>query len=174
MESYFNGVWKDSSLEKYKYSGYSLVEYVNNQNPSSVLDIGCGYNRFKNKIQNLTGIDPYNDAADIKVSVEDYNSVPYDMVLCLGSINFGDEKIIDKQIEKIHTMFRREAIFRVNPGIPHDWADYGDIEWYPWSLDKIHSIATKYDYWIKKLCAEYTEQGHMRYFFIYSRHETAL
>ena len=174
MESYFNGIWKDTSMSVYKHSGYTLVDYVNNQKPSSVLDIGCGYNRFKNKIHNLVGIDPYNDCADIKVSVEDYSTVPFDIVMCLGSINFGDEKIIDRQLEKIHTMFRREAIFRVNPGIPHDWADYGDIVWYNWTLDKIHSIATKYDYWIKKLCVEYTEQGHMRYFFIYSRHETAL
>tara|TARA_R100001460_G_scaffold47321_1_gene85058 strand:- start:1334 stop:1858 length:525 start_codon:yes stop_codon:yes gene_type:complete len=174
MESYFNGIWKDTSMDGYKHSGYSLVDYVNNQKPSSVLDIGCGYNRFKNKIDNLIGIDPYNDCADIKVSIEDYNTAPFEIVMCLGSINFGDEKTIDKQIEKIHTMFRKEAIFRVNPGIPHDWADYGDIVWYPWTLDKIHSIAAKYDYWIKKLHAEYTEQGHMRYFFVYSRYETAL
>mgnify|MGYP005687761725 FL=1 len=161
-------------MDGYKHSGYALIDYVNNQKPSSVLDIGCGYNRFKNKINNLIGIDPYNDCADIKVSIEDYSTVPFDIVMCLGSINFGDEKIIDRQLEKIHTMFRREAIFRVNPGIPHDWADYGNIVWYNWTLDKIHSIATKYDYWIKKLCVEYTEHGHMRYFFIYSRHETAL
>ena len=83
-------------MDGYKHSGYSLVDYVNNQKPSSVLDIGCGYNRFKNKIDNLIGIDPYNDCADIKVSIEDYNTAPFDMVLCLGSINFGDEKTIDK------------------------------------------------------------------------------
>ena len=173
MESYFNGIWKDTSMSVYKHSGYTLVDYVNNQKPSSVLDIGCGYNRFKNKIDNLIGIDPYNDCADIKVSIEDYNTAPFDMVLCLGSINFGDESNIDNQMSIIDKIFDREAIFRVNPGIPHDWADYGDIKWYPWSLDKIHSIATKYDYWIKKLHTEYTVQGHMRYFFIYSR-DTAL
>jgi hypothetical protein len=26
----------------------------------SVLDVGCGYNEFKGKINNLTGLDPYN------------------------------------------------------------------------------------------------------------------
>ena len=156
-------------MDGYKHSGYALVDYVNNQKPSSVLDIGCGYNRFKNKINNLIGIDPYNDCADIKVSIEDYNTVPFEIVMCLGSINFGDEKTIDKQIGKIHTMFRREAIFRVNPGIPHDWNDYGDIVWYPWTLDKIHSIATQYNYSIKKLMSEYTVQGHRRLFFIYTK-----
>jgi len=169
MESYFNGIWKDTSIECYEHSGYTLVDYINNQKPSSVLDIGCGYNRFKGKINNLLGIDPYNDAADIKVSIEDYNTVPYDIVMCLGSINFGDEKTIDNQLEKIHTIFRREAIFRVNPGIPHDWADYGDITWYPWSVDKINNIASRFDYTIKCLETEQTEQGHQRLFFIYTK-----
>ena len=174
MNSYFSGVWKDQNFENLRYSGYQLVDYVNNQKPSSVLDVGCGYNRFKGKIKNLTGIDPYNDAADIKVSIENYKSPPHDIALCLGSINFGDESVIDNQISIIDKIFDKEVIFRVNPGIPHDWADYGDIVWYPWTLDKIHSIATKYDYWIKKLNVEYTVQGHMRYFFIYSRYETGL
>ena len=174
MESYFNGIWKDTSMSVYKHSGYTLVDYVNNQKPSSVLDIGCGYNRFKGKIKNLIGIDPYNDAADIKVSLEDYKGPTSEIALCLGSINFGDEETIDHQIDVLHRLWRKEAIFRVNPGIPHDWADYGDIVWYPWTLDKIHSIAAKYNYWVKKLHAEYTVQGHMRYFFIYSRYETAL
>ena len=175
MESYFSGVWKDQNFKNLKYSGYQLVDYVNNQKPRSVLDIGCGYNRFKNKIHNLIGLDPYNKAADIQLPLEKIcTSTKYDMILALGSINFGDESVIDDQIDIIDKIFDREAIFRVNPGIPHDWADYGDIVWYPWTLDKIHSIATKYDYWIKKLHAEYTVQGHMRYFFVYSRHETAL
>ncbi len=175
MESYFSGVWKDQNFKNLKYSGYQLVDYVNNQKPRSVLDIGCGYNRFKNKIHNLIGLDPYNKAADIQLPLEKIcTSTKYDIILALGSINFGDESVIDDQIEIIDKIFDREAIFRVNPGIPHDWADYGDIVWYPWTLDKIHSIATKYDYWIKKLHAEYTVQGHMRYFFVYSRHETAL
>ena len=169
MESYFNGIWKDTSIECYEHSGYTLVDYINNQKPSSVLDIGCGYNRFKGKINNLLGIDPYNDAADIKVSIEDYNTVPYDIVMCLGSINFGDEKTIDNQLEKIHTIFRREAIFRVNPGIPHDWADYGDITWYPWSVDKINNIASRFDYTIKCLETEHVIQGHERLFFIYTK-----
>ena len=175
LESYFSGVWKDQDFENLKYSGYQLVDYVNNLKPRSVLDVGCGYNRFKNKIHKLIGVDPYNKAADIPLPLEKIcTTMKYDVVLALGSINFGDESVIDNQMDIIDKIFDREAIFRVNPGIPHDWADYGDIVWYPWTLDKIHSIAAKYDYWIKKLHAEYTEQGHMRYFFVYSRYETAL
>tara|TARA_Y100000741_G_scaffold65109_1_gene46730 strand:- start:465 stop:983 length:519 start_codon:yes stop_codon:yes gene_type:complete len=166
LETYFSGVWQDQNFKCLEYSGYQLVDYVNAQKPSSVLDVGCGYNRFKGKIKNLVGIDPYNDAADIKVSVENYISAPFEIALCLGSINFGD---VDHQLEKLHTLWRKEAIFRVNPGIPHAWADYGDVEWYPWSLDKIYDIAERYDYEIKQMEKEYTVQGDLRYFFIFAK-----
>ena len=166
LETYFSGVWQDQNFKCLEYSGYQLVDYVNAQKPSSVLDVGCGYNRFKGKIKNLVGIDPYNDAADIKVSVENYISAPFEIALCLGSINFGD---VDHQLEKLHTLWSKEAIFRVNPGIPHAWADYGDVEWYPWSLDKIYDIAERYDYEIKQMEKEYTVQGDLRYFFIFAK-----
>jgi len=72
MESYFNGIWKDTNYQFLKYSGYNLVDYINSKKPSSVLDVGCGYNRLKSLIPNLIGIDPFNDAADIKTSLEEY------------------------------------------------------------------------------------------------------
>jgi len=169
MDSYFNGIWKDTNYQYLEHSGYSLVDYVNSKKPSSVLDVGCGYNRLKGKINNLVGIDPFNDAADIKTSIEEYKSVPYDIALCLGSINFGDEKTIDNQIEKLHTLWRREAIFRVNPGIPHDWADYGDIVWYPWTKEKINNLASRFNYTVKCIETEYVKQGHERLFFVYTK-----
>ena len=79
LSEYFNGIWKDTNYEYLEHSGYSLVDYINNQKPSSVLDVGCGYNKLKDKIHNLVGIDPFNDAADIKVSIENYKSAPYDI-----------------------------------------------------------------------------------------------
>ena len=168
MESYFNGIWKDTNYQYLEHSGYSLVDYVNNQKPSSVLDVGCGYNRLKDKIHNLVGIDPFNDAADIKVSIEEYKSAPYDSALCLGSINFGDEKTIDNQIDKLHTLWRSKAIFRVNPGIPHaGWDDF--IEWYQWTPEKIYSIAERYKYGVECLKMEYTKEKNLRYFFIYTK-----
>jgi len=169
LSEYFSGIWQDQNFECLQYSGYQLVNYVNDQTPSSVIDIGCGYNRFKGKIKNLIGIDPYNDAADIKVSLEDYKGPTSEIALCLGSINFGDEETIDHQIDVLHRLWRKEAIFRVNPGIPHDWADYGDIEWYEWTPEKIYSIAERYKYGVECLKMEYTKQNNLRYFFIYTK-----
>ena len=168
MDSYFNGIWKDTNYEYLEHSGYSLVDYVNDQKPSSVLDVGCGYNKLKGKIHNLIGIDPYNDAADVKVSVENYKSAPYDIALCLGSINFGKEENINHQLDKLHLLWRRKAIFRVNPGIPHaSWDQF--IEWYPWTPKKIYSIAKQYKYDVECLKMEYTKEKDLRYFFIYTK-----
>ena len=172
MKSYFSGKWSDMSLDSYEWSGYRLVDEVNSQKPRSVLDVGCGFNRFKGKINNLMGIDPYNDYADIKVSLEDYKAGPVDIVLCLGSINFGDESVIDNQIEILHELWYKKAYFRVNPGLKHTWHDKGDwdgIVWYDWSRSKIDSIVDKYKYTLDRFEEELTIQGHRRYYFELSK-----
>ena len=170
MESYFSGKWKDQNFESLEYSGYQLVDYVNDQKPNSVLDIGCGYNKFKGKIHKLIGVDPYNNSAAIKLPLEELSTtMKFDIVLALGSINFGDESVIDNQMEIIDKLFRKEAIFRVNPGIPHDWADYGDIVWYPWSVEKINNIASRFNYTVKCIETEHVKQGHKRLFFVYTK-----
>lgn len=168
MESYFSGKWSDSSFDSYKWSGYRLVDEVNSHNPSLVLDVGCGFNRLKGKVNNLVGIDPYNDYADIKVSLEDYTGDPADIVLCLGSINFGDDYTIDRQMEILNNLWRKKAYFRVNPGIEHSWhdkADWDGIHWYNWTKDKINSICATYKYDLGRLEEEHTTQGHLRYYF---------
>jgi predicted nucleic acid-binding Zn-ribbon protein len=68
LNAYFSKIWQPD-MKKWKYSGLKLVDEVNALNPRSVLDVGCGYNEFKGKIRNLTGIDPYNDRADYKISI---------------------------------------------------------------------------------------------------------
>ena len=176
MESYFDGNnpwgWKDTSLDLYKWSGYRLVDEINSQKPRSVLDVGCGYNRFKGKINNLIGIDPYNDLADIKVSLEDYKAGPVDIVLCLGSINFGDENTIDNQMEILDELWYKKAYFRVNPGKEHTWhkkESWEGIVWYDWSRSKIDSIVDKYKYTLDRFEEELTTKGHKRYYFELSK-----
>ena len=56
LKNYFGKVWQ-AETKKFKYSGLAIIDEVNAMNPDNVIDIGCGYNEFKGKIQNLTGID---------------------------------------------------------------------------------------------------------------------
>lgn len=172
IESYFSGKWSDNSLDTYAFSGWSLIDKVNSLNPKKVLDVGCGFNRFKNKINNLIGIDPYNDAADFKISLEQYRGPIVDIVLCLGSINFGDENIINQQLEILDKLWTKKAFFRVNPGIPHTWCNQKDWEgiiWYTWSKKKIYDVANNYKYKIDLLEEEYTIQGDLRYYFEFTK-----
>ena len=89
LRNYFSNVWQ-AETKKYKYSGLAIIDEVNAMNPDNVVDIGCGYNEFKSKINNLVGIDPYNDKADIMVHTLDYKQdVEYDVAISVGSINCG-------------------------------------------------------------------------------------
>ena len=172
MKEYFSGIWQDENFANLKYSGYQLVEYVNSKNPKRVLDVGCGFNRFKGKINNLWGIDPYNNQADHQISLEQYRGPKVDIALCLGSINFGNEETIDHQISILDNIWTKECIFRVNPGLEHTWRnknDYAGTIWYPWNVDKIYQIERKYQYSLKCLEEEYTTHGHLRYFFIFNK-----
>jgi len=100
LKNYFGKVWQPET-KKFKYSGLAIIDEVNAMNPDNVIDIGCGYNEFKGKIDNLIGIDPYNDRADIIVHTLDYKpDVEYDVAICLGSVNFGSSDKILGELEK--------------------------------------------------------------------------
>ena len=96
LNNYFSTTWK-SNLDQYQYSGWAIADKI--QSNELVLDVGCGFNEFKTSILNLTGIDPANDLADVKLSIEEYSPPhKFDVALCLGSINFGNKLTIMNQI----------------------------------------------------------------------------
>jgi hypothetical protein len=143
MKKYFSDVWQPET-KKYKYSGLSIIDEVNALNPTHVLDVGCGYNEFKGKIQNLTGIDPYNNRADIMVHTLEYKTnILYDVVICLGSINFGSTDKIIKELQKVVGLTKQGGlvIFRANPGIQHKAFESQWIDFFDWNTSFIVNIA---------------------------------
>lgn len=143
VRQYFAKVWQPET-KKYKYSGLSIIDEVNSLNPENVLDVGCGYNEFKGKIQNLTGIDAYNDKADIKTTTMDYQTeMLYDIVICFGSINFGSADKIIKEMQKVVSLTKQNGllIFRVNPGIQHKAHESRWIDFFEWDTEFIMNIA---------------------------------
>lgn len=143
LGQYFSKVWQPET-KKYKYSGLTIVDEVNAMRPREVIDIGCGYNEFKGKIDNLTGIDPYNSRADIKTSVVDYKTdTKYDVAICLGSINFGStDKIIEELTAVVNLTSTSGLIyFRVNPGYQHEAIESRWINFYDWDPTFISNIA---------------------------------
>lgn len=143
LDKYFSSVWQ-GEMSKYKYSGLALIDEINKHKPRAVLDIGCGYHEFKDKINNIVGIDPYNDCADYKVSLLDYHPTErYDATLALGSINFGSTDKIFAELEHAVSLCNPGALmyFRCNPGLPHDKKESNWIYFYPWDSNFIVNCA---------------------------------
>lgn len=140
---YFSEVWQPE-MKKFKYSGLKLIDEVNSLKPRRVLDIGCGYNEFKGKIHNLVGLDPYNSCADIRCKIADYRTTEkYDVVLALGSINFGSTDKVFSELERAVELVAPggKMFFRVNPGVQHTPPESRWISFYPWDSNFIINCA---------------------------------
>lgn len=143
---FFGEVWRPRT-ERYNFTGWSLVDAVAKHKPQAVLDVGCGYNQFKERIPNLVGIDPYNNQADYMVDILEYKveSQMYDAIICLGSINFNSQSDIEVRIQRCTDLLASNGrmYFRANPGIEHKNGPWVDI--FPWSFEKCYEIGKKFN-----------------------------
>jgi len=147
LHRYFSKYWQND-MKKWKYSGVALIDEVNDLKPRAVLDVGCGYNEFKGKINNLIGIDPYNDRADFEVSTLDYKTdQKFDVILCLGSVNFGNRDKIIAEVGRCVNLLAEGGtmFFRVNPGIQHDRPEAQWIEFFSWNVPFIIELADMFN-----------------------------
>ena len=153
LNKYFSTQWA-SNLDQYTYSGWALADKIHIN--ELVLDVGCGFNEFKSRIPNLIGIDPANERADYRVSIEEFNTVDrFDVALCLGSINFGDKLTIMNQIACVINCLKPTAriYWRCNPG----YADHGnemckDIDFYPWSIEEHVKLSELFGFKLMTCC----------------------
>lgn len=166
IHRFFAEIWKPRTND-YDYTGWQLAEEINAQNPKNVLDVGCGYHPFKGRIQNLVGIDPYNNCADYMVDILDYKVKPasHDHIMALGSINFNSKDEIEKRFAHCVDLLESSGKFylRANPGIPHKTGPYVDI--FPWSFEVVNEFAEKYN--LKLL--EFKKDANERLYFVYSK-----
>ena len=159
LNKYFSDVWKPSSLDTWEYSGIRLLDKIAWY--ESVIDVGCGYNLFKGKIHNLTGIDPANDAADIKAGIEHvthfFPEQKFDVAICFGSINFGNEKKITNQISKMVSILNDTSriYWRCNPGY-HDHGNNmcSSIQFFPWNENYMYRFSDMFGYKINFMVNE--------------------
>jgi SAM-dependent methyltransferase len=165
---FFAEMWRPRTGE-YDHSGWALVEEVNKLNPESVLDVGCGYHPFKGRIQNIVGIDPYNDAADYEVDILDYKVKPasHDVIIALGSINFNSQDEIEQRFAHCVSLLKPGGKFflRANPGIPHKAGPYVDI--FPWTFEIVNQFAETYNLRLDEFKKEPTDLG--RLYFVYTK-----
>ena len=112
-----------------------------------VLDVGCGYHPFKGRINNIVGIDPYNNCADYEVDILDYKVKPksHDVIIALGSINFNSRSDIEQRFSHCVDLLRSAGKFylRANPGITHKAGPYVDV--FSWTFEVVNEFAKKYN-----------------------------
>ena len=136
-----------------EYEGNNLISTINALNPKLVLDLGCGYNKYKGLIKGVVGIDGYdsNSAVDIKDTILNvYNDRIFepssaDAIICFGcgtlgnGGKFGGELLSEKEHQEL------EAI--------RNWSKNGAIiamiGWTTW-CDKIDKISSMYDFTLIK------------------------
>jgi hypothetical protein len=169
LNYYFSQVWKPG-----KNRGPSDPENIAKliHNNEWVLDVGCGSNPFKEYLDNVVGIDPASDNADIKTTIENYfPDRLFDVATCLGSINFGSEEIISKQIDMVVKCLKPKSriYWRLNPGRQdHSNTECENIDFFPWTLEKLAEYATKYGYRQHDVETE-SYSGKIRFYAVWER-----
>jgi len=172
LKYFFGSVWKPRT-ESFEFTGWEIVNQINSLNPKSVLDVGCGYNQFKNKIQNLIGIDPFNASADYMIDILDYNvDDKYDVIIVFGSINFNDYEEIDARMSKVFGLLSDggKLFMRANPGKQHivaEGAEYDGpwVDVFPWSFEYAKEFANKYSVKLES----FKQDNNDRLFFVYCK-----
>ena len=162
---FFGEIWKPRT-DDYNHTGWQLVDEVNKLDPNHVLDVGCGYHPFKGRIQNLIGIDPYNDHADYQVDILEYRvKTLYDVIIALGSINFNSRDEIEARFGHCVDLLEIGGRFylRANPGITHKTGPY--VEIFPWSFEIVNEFAEKFN--LKLL--EFKKDTNDRLYFVYEK-----
>ena len=163
---FFAEIWKPRTGD-YEHTGWSLVDEINALNPESVLDVGCGYHPFKGRIQNLVGIDPYNNCADYEVDILDYKVKPesHDVIIALGSINFNSRDDIEQRFGHCVNLLKSGGKFylRANPGITHKTGPY--VEIFPWTFEVVNEFAETY----KLKLETFKRDANERLYFVYTK-----
>ena len=163
---FFSEIWKPRTGD-YEHTGWELAEEVNKLNPKNVLDVGCGYHPFKGRIQNLIGIDPYNNCADYEVDILDYRVKPgsHDVIIALGSINFNSRDEIEARFAHCVNLLSVGGKFflRANPGVTHKTGPY--VEIFDWTFEVVNEFAEKYNLKLETFKRDANE----RLYFVYTK-----
>ena len=163
---FFSEIWKPRTGD-YEHTGWELVDQINRLNPERVLDVGCGYHPFKGRIQNIIGIDPYNNCADYEVDILEYKVKPesHDVIIALGSINFNSRDEIEARFSHCVDLLKTGGRFflRANPGITHRTGPY--VEIFPWTFEVVNEFAETYNLHLDT----YKKDANDRLYFVYTK-----
>ena len=125
---FFEKEWKTTEVDSY------VVDIV--KKARCVIDVGCGYNVYKEYNDNLLGVDTVNDAADLKGDIYHYKTDErYDVAICYGVLHFNSYDWIRERLEWVvdHTTPDAQILIKVNPSRREDQAEplrNSDVIWF--------------------------------------------
>lgn len=180
IELYFTKYWRNGSVDASFSSPKAIMDKVNALGVKTVLDVGCGFNEYKPLADpsiEFVAIDPFNDKADIKQSLEQYYIAnpmkQFDVVLVLGSVNFGSENHIEYQLGLVDKLTRSGGFqfWRLNPGLNHkhrveEFPLVSYIDFYPWTKERVDKYISDYGYNIVEFEYEANKVGDKRIYFM--------
>jgi SAM-dependent methyltransferase len=165
---FFSEIWKPRTGD-YEHTGWELATEINKLNPERVLDVGCGYHPFKGRIQNIIGIDPYNNCADYEVDILEYKVRPesHDVIIALGSINFNSRDEIQARFAHCVSLLKPGGKFflRANPGITHKTGPY--VEIFSWTFEVVNEFAETYNLRLDT----FKKDANDRLYFVYTKNQ---
>jgi|TARA_B100001105_G_scaffold97539_1_gene77710 hypothetical protein len=156
--------WKQHLKFDTRKTGQELLDKINALQdlspdvPLKILDVGCGDNGWKKHLSDkVTGIDPFNSNADIKLGIQqfaqEHPEAEWDILLILGSINFGDKATIEDQLTMAASLVKPggKIFLRANPGITHVNKHAQWIDFFNWSEEYIKDVAKRLNFTINEL-----------------------
>ena len=155
--------WKQHLKFETRKTGQQLLDKINalqeqSKDPLEILDVGCGDNGWKEHFgEQLIGIDPFNKNADVQLGIEQFAKerpfVSWDVVLVLGSINFGDQATIEAQLVSAASLVKPggKLFLRANPGITHVNKHAQWIDFFNWTEEYITDVAKRLGFTVNEI-----------------------
>ena len=132
------------NLEKWPDNNTQMINEINALNPECVLDLGCGRNLYKKHIPNLIGVDILElEYEDVTASIEDlpFADNTADVIICMGSVNFGDIELIRAQLREIKRVAKPDCRLYFRFLCNHVSDMYFD-----WNLDLVNQLGHEYGF----------------------------
>lgn len=170
LRRFFGEIWKPRTGD-YQWTGWAIVDEITKHKPRNVLDVGCGYNQFKERIPNLIGIDPNNDCADYMVDILDYR-VPgeqFDAIIALGSINFNSREDVEQRFAHCVDLLAPGGRFylRANPG--QQWPNGPWVDIFAWDFAFVKELEKRYNLRLETFKQDGFNSPCGRLYFVYSK-----
>jgi len=142
-------------INAYEKNGQNMIDEINATNPKLVLDLGCGKNPYRGHINNLIGIDivPGTHIIECDLAELPFKDETVDICLALGSINFGDEELITKQLSEVYRVLKKGGViyFRAMSTTLNDFEDPNNI-YYDWTEGQVNHFTKLFNFTLSEFC----------------------